>query len=434
MRSLLAKCDPFHRDWEFQRAGLCARTSFIFEPLEIFTHVGVISRPAMVSGECSTLATESVMNSPLPFRRGLPPLFVALVASMGAQGCGPDSSDGSGDSSSVGGSTGGVTSGTGGGVSGTGGVATGTGGFGTGGVVSTGGGGSGGIVGSGGASTGGSGGGSGGIGSGGSDGSGGGSGLPDPQSSDGCGKTGSATGSSGSPLTVSGHQYYVKLPSGYDANTPYPTLIVFNPTNNPISWAEQSAGYEQNAAKDEAIRVYPHPANSSAGWGAGDEPFFDAFYEKITADYCVDEARVFAAGESSGGDFASILGCEHADKLRAIAPCATKNVPQFPLNPGSRSCTGQVAAIIIHGQNDNVVGTANGPATRDFYTALNHCSSMSEPVPGYTDSMSNCVLFSGCDDGFPVYWCSHTDPNYGGTNHGWPGFAANMTWETFSSY
>lgn len=242
-------------------------------------------------------------------------------------------------------------------------------------------------------------------------------------------------GSSGSPLTVSGHQYYVKLPTGYDPSQPYPTLIMFNPTGNPISWAEQNAGYEKNEAKDKAIRVYPHPANSSNGWGAGDVSFFEPLYEKVTGDYCVDKARVFAAGESSGGDFSSILGCEHADKVRAVAPCATKNVSQYPLNASTRNCTGQVTSIVIHGKNDNQVGPENGPKTRDFYVALNHCDTNNPmPVQGYTDTMSNCVMYQGCDDGFPVYWCQHTDPEYNGTNHGWPKFAANMTWKVFSEY
>ncbi len=255
-----------------------------------------------------------------------------------------------------------------------------------------------------------------------------------PKPSAGCNKANPAVGSSGSPLTVSGHQYYVKLPTNYDPSKPYPVLIMFNPTGNPISWAEQSAGYERNEAKDKAIRVYPHPANSSSGWGAGDVSFFAPFHQKIIGDYCVDENRVFAAGESSGGDFASILGCEHADKVRAIAPCATKNVPQYQLNPSTRNCTGQVTAIVIHGKDDKVVGTENGPKTRDFYTALNSCGSNATPVQGYTDTQSNCVMYEGCDDGYPVYWCHHTDPEYSGTNHGWPKFAANMTWKVFSEY
>ena len=127
---------------------------------------------------------------------------------------------------------------------------------------------------------------------------------------------------------VSGHQYYVKLPSPYDPAKPYPVLFMFNPTGNPITWAEQNAGYESNGARTAAIRVYPHPLNESSGWGANDVSFFMPLYDAITANFCVDRARVFATGESSGGDFSSIIGCEYAAVLRAIAPCATKNVSQ----------------------------------------------------------------------------------------------------------
>ncbi len=271
-------------------------------------------------------------------------------------------------------------------------------------------------------------------GNGGAGGSGGGAGGTAPEPSAGCNKAPGGVGSSGSPLTVSGHKYYVKLPSSYDSKKPYPVLFVFHPTGNPIDWAEKNAGYESNGAKDAAIRVYPASANNSSGWVASDVSFFAPLYDKVTADYCVDKARAFAAGESSGGDFSSILGCEHADKLRAIAPCATKNVGQYPLNAGSRKCTGQVAAVIIHGKNDNVVGPENGPKTRDFYAALNHCGTMTTPVEGFTDALSNCVAFQGCDASYPVYWCQHTDPEYGNTNHGWPKFAAKMTWQTFSKY
>jgi polyhydroxybutyrate depolymerase len=260
-------------------------------------------------------------------------------------------------------------------------------------------------------------------------------GKPAAEPSAGCGKASPQVGSSGSPLMVSSHQYYVKLPTGYDANKPYPVVFMFNPTGNPINWAEQNAGFEKNGAKDGAIRVYPHPANSSNGWGSGDVSFFEPLYAKIIGDYCVDQARMFAGGESSGGDFVSILGCEHADKLRGVAPCATKNVNGYPLDASTRKCTAQVSAVVIHGKNDNVVGPENGPKTRDFYVALNHCTTMSPmPVQGYTDAMSNCVLYQGCDEGYPTYWCQHTDPEYSGTNHGWPHFAADFLWELWSSY
>lgn len=264
-------------------------------------------------------------------------------------------------------------------------------------------------------------------------GSGGAGGKVAPKPSAGCSKLNPQTGSAQAPLMVSNHQYYVKLPTDYDASKAYPVMIMFNPTNNPISWAEQSAGFEATGPKENWIRVYPHPQNSSAGWGAGDVAFFEPFFEQITANFCIDEARVFAAGESSGGDFSSILGCEHADKVRAIGPCATKNVSQYPLDADTRDCAGQVTAVIIHGKNDSVVGTENGPKTRDFYTALNHCGMSTMPVEGYSDTLSNCVLYQECDASYPVYWCQHTDPNYSNTNHGWPAFAPKFLYNLFST-
>jgi hypothetical protein len=253
--------------------------------------------------------------------------------------------------------------------------------------------------------------------------------------STGCGKANPPAGSSGSPLTVSGHQYYVKLPTNYDASKPYPVLMMFNPTGNPISWAEGNAGFETGGPKESWIRAYPTMAVNANGWGSSDVAFFQPFYEQILASYCVDKARVFAAGESSGGDFASILGCEYGDKIRATAPCSTKAVSGYGLDvPIKRQCKGEVTAVVIHGKNDNVVGPANGPKTRDFYAALNHCGTTTMPVQGYTDTLSNCVMFQGCDAEHPVYWCNHTDPNYGNTNHGWPAFANKFLWALFSTY
>lgn len=271
--------------------------------------------------------------------------------------------------------------------------------------------------------------------SGGSAGSAASGGKPAPVPSTGCGKASPQTGSSSNPLTVSGHQYYVKLPTNYDASKPYPVMMMFNPTGNPLSWAESNAGFETTGPKEAWIRAYPTMANNSSGWQPSDVAFFQPFYDQILGSYCVDKGRVFAAGESSGGDFASILGCEYGDKIRATAPAATKDVSGYSLTvPTKRSCKGEVTAVVIHGKNDSVVKPVNGPKTRDFYAALNHCGTETMPVKGYEDTLSNCVMYQGCDEGFPVYWCNHTDPNYSGTNHGWPAFANKFLWSLFSSY
>ena len=130
---------------------------------------------------------------------------------------------------------------------------------------------------------------------------------------------------------------------------PLESSMISNPTGNPITWAEQNAGFESGTAKSDWIRVYPDPASESSGWGAGDVSFFMPLYTQVTGAYCVDKARVFAAGESSGGDFSGILGCEHADVLRGVVPCSTKDVSQYPLDATKRKCTGQVVSVVMQG-------------------------------------------------------------------------------------
>jgi poly(3-hydroxybutyrate) depolymerase len=229
---------------------------------------------------------------------------------------------------------------------------------------------------------------------------------------------------------VSSHNYYVKLPANYEASKPYKVMIMFPPTGNPITWSEQSAGYEK--AAPDAIRVYTHMANESSGWQPNETSFFKPFYDDITSRYCIDKNRVFAGGESSGGEFAAFIGCEQGDLVRGIAPGAPK-MTSWKIDPAAHTCKGNPTAIVIWSEKDNVLQQPAGSAFRDFYRDRNMCQMTSTAVQGYTDALSNCKLFDGCKEGSNVYYCMHSDPNYGNTYHGWAGFAAKMTWEVFSA-
>ncbi len=332
-----------------------------------------------------------------------------------------------GDHNSSGGAApvGGGGSGTGGflasGGSGSGGASGGasTGGASTGGA-STGG------ASTGGASTGGTA--SGGSSSGGESGGGGATnGEKDP--SPGCGQKDPPVGGADLPLVVDGHDYYVKLPVDYDPDTAYPVMIVFPPTGVPISWSEATAGYEQQAP--ESIRVYTHMASPASGWQLNETSFFGNLLDRVTDDYCIDESRIFAAGENSGGEFAGFVGCEYGDRLRGIVSGAAK-MTGWNIDPAAQTCKGYPTAIVIWSERDTVLAQPAGPAFRDFYRDLNQCDSTSTPVSGYTDLKSNCRVFDGCRAGSSTYFCSHEDPNYSGTYHGWPDMAAAMTWGVFS--
>ena len=85
---------------------------------------------------------------------------------------------------------------------------------------------------------------------------------------------------------------------------------------------------------------------------------------------------------------------------------------------------GQVAAIIIHGETDGVISFSLGESARDLWMAKNGCSMDTSAVTG----VSACESFEGCDEGYPVQWCTHT----GG--HTYPSWGRRALWEFFSSF
>lgn len=92
--------------------------------------------------------------------------------------------------------------------------------------------------------------------------------------------------------------------------------------------------------------------------------------------------------------------------------------------------TGQLKLAIVSWSPKD---TPAGPESRDYYAEMNGCDGSSVPVEGFTDPLSNCAQFDGCMLGSDVYFCEHNDPEYSDTYHGWPHFAASMTWQVFSA-
>jgi poly(3-hydroxybutyrate) depolymerase len=144
----------------------------------------------------------------------------------------------------------------------------------------------------------------------------------------------------------------------------------------------------------------------------------------------VDESRVFATGHSSGAQFIVQLLCRGESRFKAVAPVASSMYcPSWDAIP----------ALVIHGRNDMERARTNQDADgrRDLgpYLASNSCqmSSMPVAVAGCTSGGAavdpGCTAFDGCSQ--PLTWCSHDDPSYSNTNHGWPCFASRAMFDFF---
>jgi len=174
---------------------------------------------------------------------------------------------------------------------------------------------------------------------------------------------------------------------------------------------------------DEFILVYPDALGTPTAWdmqGAEDTDFFDTLLDLMSTTYCIDEARIFATGHSSGGYFTNTLACQRGDVLRAIGPVSGGGPFVF-----GTTCTGQVAAWITHGTADETVALTNGESSRDYWAEQNGCdvTQTTVPSPDYP-----CVEYTGCDAGFPVRWCEHP----GG--HDWPTFVPQGLYDFFASF
>jgi poly(3-hydroxybutyrate) depolymerase len=165
-------------------------------------------------------------------------------------------------------------------------------------------------------------------------------------------------------------------------------------------------------------------------------PYFLAVLADVEAHYCVDLARVFVSGYSSGGWEAYTLGCAAGDVIRGIS--ADEGGMRMVRPP----CKGPVAAVLVAGTADteNPIGPLN-PAVMADLGAINRLGSLGS-APGRDDLLqrngcignattaigafdatyTQCVSYTGCPAAYPVIWCAlpgvgHNNSSYGGVNY-----------------
>lgn len=178
--------------------------------------------------------------------------------------------------------------------------------------------------------------------------------------------------------------------------------------------------------------------SSGSQWSIGsDTRVFDAAYQAVADNYCVDLNRVFAVGHSSGAQMITQLLCAGEDRFRAVAPVAS-----------SKYCNGwdATAAIVIHGvddierggQGEMRYGLNDGDGRIDFgvYRDSNQCTDAATPFDPGGNCAANidpgCVEYDEC--AARTVFCNHNDPDYGTSNHGVPCFASAAMFGFFDEF
>jgi polyhydroxybutyrate depolymerase len=247
--------------------------------------------------------------------------------------------------------------------------------------------------------------------------------------------------------------YTLYIPASYSAGNEAPLLFNFHGyTSN--AWQQAFYSNFNTVADDEGfIIVYPEgtldntgTSHWNVGWGGStvdDIGFTSALIDSISADYSINQDRVYSTGMSNGGFMSYQLACELSDRIAAIASVTgSMNMGWFnSCNPNH-----PMPIMEIHGTADGNVPYATIPSIMDFWANFNNCNSSA-----IITNVPNTSTTDGCTAEHQIWENGNngsTVEHYKiiGGEHSWPGAlfpngvtnqdidASEKIWEFFSKY
>jgi poly(3-hydroxybutyrate) depolymerase len=213
--------------------------------------------------------------------------------------------------------------------------------------------------------------------------------------------------------------YWVRLPMTYDGTTPF--RVVYLGTGCGGTTASDVIQLNK-AANEQAILVAPMPLVEFGQ--CFDErvmsveyPFFDALHKKLESTLCVDPARQFYAGFSTGARFGNMLGCAFPNVLRAFATvqgilpalptCVDHPIANLTLadtleagNPYQGNVQASQHVLAANKcANPTAVPSSGPPVTASYDPGTTAACSGNNGVP-------TCVSYTGCSAENPVVFCT----------------------------
>jgi poly(3-hydroxybutyrate) depolymerase len=205
-------------------------------------------------------------------------------------------------------------------------------------------------------------------------------------------------------ITVGGgaRDYFIRVPTGYDPARPYPVIYQQHGCSSGANRETNNVPLDTQVGAN-AIIVRGKAAGQcwDTAMNGPDIAYWDAMVADVEAAWCIDAAKRYATGYSSGSFMTHRLGCIRADKLRGIATIAG--------GQAESNCPSTVGALLIHDLNDNTVNISASIAARDSHLTRNGCDKIAPPTA--TDHPP-CVAYSACAAGKPVVWCQTTGKDH----------------------
>jgi len=213
---------------------------------------------------------------------------------------------------------------------------------------------------------------------------------PPPKPSAGCGKL---TPGGDQVVRMNGRTFTVSPPGGYNPKTPHRVVFSHHGCGGGVAWRLPGLA--------PVIHVFPIGGDGACyddqTRASPEYVFFDQILNYVETNYCVDEERIFATGDSSGAWMSIVLGCQRANVVRAHSQTAG-GLP-IAIRPAT-DCKGPEAALFIHDTLDGNNTINGGRQARDRLIKANGCSTDTQAW-----DIAPCVTYQGCLPGYPVVWC-----------------------------
>jgi polyhydroxybutyrate depolymerase len=186
--------------------------------------------------------------------------------------------------------------------------------------------------------------------------------------------------------------YLRYVPPGTSPETALPIVLDLHGLGSNMTQQEAVTQFEALAAKEHFIVLTPNGLN--ARWNTinqrpnEDLNFIEALLDHTMLDQCVDAARVYSTGYSDGGLMSSVLACQLANRITAIA--VVSGLTHGPDCAPSRP----VPVMVFWGRQDLVLPFYGGlgDALRDLLSG--------KPVPAHLKAPTAPVPVAH-QDGFP---------------------------------
>ena len=204
--------------------------------------------------------------------------------------------------------------------------------------------------------------------------------------------------------TDAGTRYNVRTPLNYDATRAHPLIVIYAPAGRSRDGNERFTKLTPEATEAGFVVVYVDNKRLSQGVLLD----FGTIPEKVSAQWCIDQQRIYFTGHSDGGTVS--MGLAFTEETKHLPAAVAPSASGIKLSDlSSYRCPDPISIMIMHSANDSLF-PGFGAEAIGWWASCNRC----DPLPS-KHHVHRCIQYKNCANDTVTLYCE------GQGNHGeWP--------------